>query len=101
MDRKDSALSRLALDVDMPLHQLNEPVSDGESQASPTILAVNRGVRLGKLLKQVFLLFGGDSNSGVADAELNPIFFLYPDLIHVCGDVAVDRKLAGVTEQVE
>src|SRR6266852_7720199 len=95
---KDSALSRLALDVDLPLHQLNEPVSNGKSQASPTVLAGNRGVRLGKLLKQVFLLFGGDSNSGVADAELNPVSFFYLDLIHVYGDGAVVRILTGVTE---
>src|SRR6266404_1086378 len=100
-DRKDGALPRLALDVDLPFHQLNEPVSNGESQAGPTILAGNRGIRLGKLVKKVLLLLGGDSNPSVADPELNPRSLLYLDLLHVHGDGALIRKFAGVTEQVE
>src|SRR5207237_240233 len=66
-DRKNGALANVALYPNAPLHQLNEAVSDGESQAGPAILAGNRGVRLGKLLKQVFLLLGGDADPGVTN----------------------------------
>ena len=75
---KDGALPRLALDADLPFHQLNEAVSNGESQAGPAILPGNRGIRLGKLLKQVLLLLCGDSNPSVADPELNPISVRLP-----------------------
>ena len=76
-------------------------MSNGESQARPTIFAGNRGIRLGKLVKKVLLLLGGDSNPSVADPELNPHSLLYLDLIHVHGDGAMIRKFAGVTEKVE
>ena len=76
-------------------------MSNGESQAGPAILAGNRGIRLGKLLKQVFLLLGGDANPGVTDLELNPISILGLDLVHIHGDGAVVRKFARVAQQIE
>src|SRR5258705_10296696 len=71
------------------------------SKADTAILAGNRRIRLGELLEQVLPLFCGDSNARVADLELNPVFPLYLDLIHVQGDGAMIREFAGVTEQVE
>ena len=100
-DRKNGALANLALHADVPLHHLNEAVSDGESQAGAAILAGNGGIRLGKLLKQVLLLPGRDANPVVADLELNPVSILDLDLLHVHGDAAVVRKFAGVAQQVE
>ena len=100
-DRKNGALANLALYPDVPLHQLNEAVSNGQSQTGPTILAGNRGICLGKFLKQVFLLLGRDANPVVADLELNPIPILDLDLLHIHGDGTVVRKFAGVAQQVE
>ena len=100
-DRKNGALANLALHPDVPLHHLNEAVSNGESQAGAAILAGNGGIRLGKLLKQVLLLPGRDANPVVADLELNPVSILDLDLLHVHGDAAVVRKFAGVAQQVE
>ena len=101
MHGKDGAFPGLALDVDLPLHQLNEPVSNRESQAGSAILACNRGIRLSKLLKQVLSLLGGNPNPRVANAELNALFVLRLDLIHIHGDGAVIRKFACITQQIE
>src|SRR5713226_2382356 len=83
LHRKGCALPCLALHADFPFHQLDKSVRDGESQAGPAILPGNRGIRLGKLLKQVLLLLCRDSNSSVPDLELNPVFPLDLHLTHV------------------
>src|SRR5256885_1633150 len=66
-DRKNGALANLALHPDVPLHHLNEAVSNGESQAGSPILPGNRRTPLAKLLKQVLLLLGREANPVVAD----------------------------------
>src|SRR5260370_15903085 len=91
----------LALDGDAPLHQLYEPIRNSESQTSPAVLSSNRGIRLGKLVKQVFLLFRRDSNSRVAHAESDPIVALDLVLIDIHGDDSAIGKLAGVAQQIE
>src|SRR6267378_2928850 len=48
---KDGTLTRLTLDGNSALHQSDVPVTDGESQACPSVLPGYGDIRLGKLLK--------------------------------------------------
>src|SRR5260370_13621971 len=85
----------LALDGDAPLHQLYEPIRNSESQTSPAVLSSNRRIRLGKLVKQVFLLFRRDSNSRLAHPQSEPIEAIDLLLIDIHGaDFAIGRHAA-------
>src|SRR5690349_1008450 len=91
----------LALHTDAPFHHLHKSVTDGQPQTGPAILARDRGVRLGKFLEQLSLLFGTDANAGILHAEANPLLPFHCALAHVERDRSVIGELAGIAHQVE
>ncbi len=77
--------------------RLDELLRDGQSQAGPAVAAVERAVRLIKLLENERDLVGGDAGAGVGNADIH--------LPRICPgrqlDVADLGEAVGVVDQVQ
>src|SRR5262249_22936711 len=69
---KGGAFPFLAHNPNAALHQLEQPRTDGQAQAGPSVLARMRSVGLLERLKDDLLLVAGNSNTGVDHDDMRP-----------------------------
>ncbi len=95
-----AALAQFAVDADLPAHQLDEQLADGQAEAGAAILARGRRIGLGEFFKDFRPLVGGQADAGVGhrQAQMTQIAF-FADL-HVDHDVPARGELDRIRKQV-
>src|SRR5690242_4014696 len=62
---ESGALARFAFHADVPAHQFDQTLADGQAQTGPAVLARCGGIRLREGLKQTLLPLGRDADPTV------------------------------------
>src|SRR3984893_19605619 len=85
---------QLALHTKPPFDQLHELVTDSKPQSRSSVLARNRGVRLGELFEKIVSLLGSYSDPRVRHLEPNPVLTVFQFAVHIQAYGAVIGKFA-------
>ena len=95
-------LPRLADDADLPAHQLDQLLADGESEPGPAEPSRGGRVRLGERLEQPPHGLRGDPQAGVADLEADQRDLVADlDPLHLDNDLSIFRELDGVPGEID
>ena len=101
-EEKFTAPLQLAVQSDLPSHQLHQPLANRQSQTRSAILAGDGGVRLEKAFKHRRVLRRGNANARIADAEPQSFTRLrLLDARHINHHRAPRRELDRITHQIE
>ena len=92
---KSRAFARLAHHRHIAAHHAGELAREGKTEPRPAVAARGQGIRLGELLEQLGLLFGGQADAGIRDGKLDLIAPVR-HLAHLQRDLALFRELAGI-----
>src|SRR5262249_34469780 len=93
------ALVRLARDRHVATHHARELAGDGKAEPRAAEALRGRGIGLGELLEQLYLLLRSHADAGVGDRELDEA----AAIAHLACrklDLARFRELAGIAELV-
>jgi hypothetical protein len=99
-NRKHRSLARLAGHGHVAAHHARELAREGKAEPRPAVAARGERIRLGKVLEQLRLLFGGQPNAGIGNGKLDPVASVR-HLAHPQRDLALLRELTGVAQEIE
>ncbi len=93
--------AKVALDFQLPAHQLDEPVGDRQPQAGAAVPPRGRGVGLGEGGEDPRLVFRGDADPGVGDRKSQlAILDFQTALLHPEPDFPDVGEPHGVADQI-
>src|SRR5262249_36794401 len=93
--REHRAFSLLARHGHVTPHPSRRPARDGKAEPVAAVAARGERIRLGEILKQFCLLFGGHADAAIRDRKLNPVASVR-HLTHPQRDLALFCELAGI-----
>ncbi|MNP26069.1 hypothetical protein D3C76_1189070 [compost metagenome] len=76
MEPEGGAAIRLAVEGDIPAHLFHQFLGDHQPKAGPAVAPGNTGICLAECLEQTGLIAFGNTNSGIADLNLNLHFVI-------------------------
>ncbi len=95
-------MAELALNPNVSLHHLNQPLCNAQAESRASVLARRRSVDLRERLEDDVELVRGDANAGVRDREQVSAGVIAPAVkLHAEHDLAALRELDRIPDEID